>query len=569
MKMWRRLLAAVLGLSTFQLALVWAPAASAQAASRVPSLERAAADTGELDAAPWHRITTPHFALFGDVPARTLRGLAVDLEALESLLGALNPDQSVLSPRAQVIVFASDATFARYAPLTAGERPAPVSGFFLSHPHGDFVVVSAAAEREVRRVLYHEVLHRFVRHHLPEAPLWLNEGLAEFYSTLEVQRGEAWVGRQVVDHVVRLQRGPRRPLADLLAVTTDAHAQDDTVQESAFYAESWALVHYLLVAEDGGRAAIARYAGRLRDGEDAVAAFTAEFGDLASLDRRIDQELRRAPREPLRVEVREPTPYADLQAPSVAPADLHYRLGWLLSHHSPARVATARERFDSALELDAEHAGATMGMGWLEELAGDHDAARQLYARASELDRRDPLPRFLEGQTLLRLSGDLRDSPRRAKQAQAMLAAARESYRASLVLEPELAEAWAGLGAAWVADSAPEPEGLDALDQAYRRLPTRTDVLFNLTLLEARLGSPERAAALFARLERSADPDQVQTAREALLRVDLMRAERLLREGKTAVAVEIMSRVLRETGDRDLAAALASRLDQLTARAGG
>ena len=563
-----RRFAAVLTLFAVSLALVSAAAARAQTAGRRPSFE--VADAGELDAAPWHRVTTPHFALFGDVPARTLRGLAVDLEALEVLLGALNPDQSVLSPRAQVIVFASDQTFARYAPLTAGQRPAPVSGFFLSHPHGDFVVVSAAAEPEVRRVLYHEVLHRFVRHHLPEAPLWLNEGLAEFYSTLEVENGEAWIGRQVVDHVVRLQRGPRRPLADLLAIATDAHAEDDTVQESAFYAESWALVHYLLVAEDGGRAAVARYAGRLRDGEDANAAFTAEFGDLASLDRRIAQELRRAPREPLRVDVREPTQYADLQAPSIAPADLHYRLGWLLSHHSPARVATARERFESALAVDSEHAGATMGMGWLEELAGDHDAARQLYARASELDRRDPLPRFLEAQSLLRQAGDLRDSPGRKKQAQAMLEAARERFRASLALEPELAEAWAGLGAAWVADPAPEPEGLDALNQAYRRLPTRTDVLYNLTLLEARLGSPERAAALFARLERSADPDQVQSAREALLRVDLLRAERLLREGKTAAAIEIMSRVLRETGDGDLAAALASRLDQLQpARAGG
>ena len=47
-------------------------------------------------------------------------------------------------------------------------------------------------------------------------------------------------------------------------------------------------------------------------------------------------------------------------------------------------------------------------------------------------------------------------------------------------------------------------------------------------------------------------------------------AERLLREGKTADAVEIMSRIVRETGDRDLAAALARRLDQLQpARAGG
>ncbi len=566
----RRLPAAALTLPLAWAALAPTPPAGAQDSGRAPALDVAPADNGEVNAAAWHRVTTPHYLLFGDVPARTLRGLAIDLEALESLLGALNPDQSVLSPRAQVIVFAHDATFARYAPLTAGERPAPVSGFFLSHPHGDFVVVSAAAEPDVRRVLYHEVLHRFVRHHLPEAPLWLNEGLAEFYSTLEVEHGAAWVGRQVVDHVVRLQRGPRRPLADLLAMASDAHAEDDTVQESAFYAESWALVHYLLVAEDGGRAAVARYAGRLRAGDDAVAAFIDEFGDLASLDRRIDQELRRAPREPLRASVREPAQYADLQAPSVVPANLHYRLGWLLAHHRPARAATGRERFESALALEPEHAGATMGLGWLEEIAGDHDAARQLYARAGELDRRDPLPPFLEAQSLLRLAGELRDSPRRSQEAQATLEAARDRFRASLALEPELAEAWAGLGAAWVADPAPAPEGLAALDQAYRRLPTRTDVLYNLTLLEARLGSPARAAALFARLERSADPDQVQSAREALLRVDLMRAERLLREGKTAAAVEIMSRVLRETGDGELAAALASRLDQLQpARAGG
>ena len=55
----------------------------------------------------------------------------------------------------------------------------------------------------------------------------------------------------------------------------------------------------------------------------------------------------------------------------------------------------------------------------------------------------------------------------------------------------------------------------------------------------------------------------VESAREALLRVDVMRAERLLREGETAAAVEIMSRVLQETGDRELQAVLQSRLDRL------
>ena len=184
-------------------------------------VDSTAAATRATDVAPWHRVATAHFVLIGDVPARTLRALAVDLEALESLLASLNPDQSIGAPRAQVVLFADHQTFLRYAPRTTADEPAPVSGFFLSHPHGDFVVVSAAAESSVRRVLYHEVLHRFVRHHLPEAPLWLNEGLAEFYSTLEVGRGEAWIGAPVVEHVVHLQRGPRRPLAELLAIATD------------------------------------------------------------------------------------------------------------------------------------------------------------------------------------------------------------------------------------------------------------------------------------------------------------------------------------------------------------
>jgi predicted negative regulator of RcsB-dependent stress response len=42
-----------------------------------------------------------------------------------------------------------------------------------------------------------------------------------------------------------------------------------------------------------------------------------------------------------------------------------------------------------------------------------------------------------------------------------------------------------------------------------------------------------------------------------------MRAERLLRDGETAAAVEIMNRVLDETSDRDLAATVQSRLEQL------
>ena len=113
-----------------------------------------------------------------------------------------------------------------------------------------------------------------------------------------------------------------------------------------------------------------------------------------------------------------------------------------------------------------------------------------------------------------------------AESVEVALKRARDGFRRSLELEPELAESWAGLGAAWVADRSPQTEGLEALRKAYRRLPMRDDVLYNLTVLEASLGSRERAAALFARLERRADPEWVERARESLRPADPTSAKR-------------------------------------------
>jgi tetratricopeptide (TPR) repeat protein len=50
----------------------------------------------------------------------------------------------------------------------------------------------------------------------------------------------------------------------------------------------------------------------------------------------------------------------------------------------------AREAFDRALELDAKHAEALIGLAELSAQAGELDAARDLYDRAADLDPKDP-----------------------------------------------------------------------------------------------------------------------------------------------------------------------------------
>ena len=225
------------------------------------------------------------------------------------------------------------------------DEPAPVSGFFLSHPHGDFVVVSAAAEESVRRVLYHEVLHRFVRHHLPEAPLWLNEGLAEFYSTLEVGRGEAWIGAPVVEHVVHLQRGPRRPLAELLAIATDATGPSGFGTERGARGRSGQRVLRRVVGAgpppDRGRGRRTRRRSRATPPACAPARSprprsppSSAISARSTAASTTSCGARRASRSTSRSA--QPARYVELQAPSVAAADLDAELGWLLSHHSPA-----------------------------------------------------------------------------------------------------------------------------------------------------------------------------------------------------------------------------------------
>jgi len=62
-------------------------------------------------------------------------------------------------------------------------------------------------------------------------------------------------------------------------------------------------------------------------------------------------------------------------------ADSHYLLGRALLDVDKSRAA-----YDKALELDPEHARALMGLGSLDEIAGDLAAARAAYTRATDRD---------------------------------------------------------------------------------------------------------------------------------------------------------------------------------------
>ncbi len=79
-----------------------------------------------------------------------------------------------------------------------------------------------------------------------QLPPWLNEGLAEFFSTLRITDTHCELGAPQAMRLETLRHHPWLPFAELLAVDHESFARKTRDQMAIFYAESWALTHMLV-----------------------------------------------------------------------------------------------------------------------------------------------------------------------------------------------------------------------------------------------------------------------------------------------------------------------------------
>jgi hypothetical protein len=84
-----------------------------------------------------------------------------------------------------------------YEALTPRSAPTP---FVLTQNGYDFedrsrVVLHGELLKQTREVMWHELTHIFVGHYYPRPPIWLNEGFAEYYSTVAQEGGFTVIGR--------------------------------------------------------------------------------------------------------------------------------------------------------------------------------------------------------------------------------------------------------------------------------------------------------------------------------------------------------------------------------------
>jgi tetratricopeptide (TPR) repeat protein len=470
----------------------------------------------------WTGVRSQNFLLVGNAPEKEIRQVATRLEQFRHVFTQLLPKVNFNTPvPTTVVVFKSDGAYKPFKPLVDG-KVSEVAGYFQSGEDVNYITLTperAAGAESPYGTIYHEYTHLLVNNSLGPgaAPPWFNEGLAEYYSTFAIEDDrKVYLGR-LVGHHLRLLREQRLiPLAQLFAITQQSLHRDRHDARSLFYAESWALVHYLILGDGGKRLPqLGEFLALTKKGVPTDEAFRSAFQtDTAGMEKEL-QKYVSAYSFVGRVATFEKRLEFDSQmtAAPLTESQAEAYLGDLLLHID--RPDDAAARLQRALALDPSNvmARASLGMARLAQKR-DAEAVREL-REAAAAGATSHLAHYYYAYALSRQGvaegGYARDYP--PESAREM----RASLRKAISLRPDFPESYRLL--AWVNLVTGEEiaEGVQLIRRAIALAPGNQHyalVLAQLYLRQDKVEEARRTAELLAR--EGSDPSLRATAQSVL-----------------------------------------------------
>ena len=200
-----------------------------------------------------------------------------------------------------------------------------------------------------------------------------------------------------------------------------------------FYAESWALMHYIMLGDDSERLrpAVDVYRKLVDKGtHPSVAAFQA-FGDLAQLEKSLKPYLRSRGLKAYQMDTPVDVDEKAFPVRELAPAESLALRGNFLAHG--ARPLEALPLLEEALRLDPTSAIAHESMGYLRFRQDEPDEAARWFEKAVELDSGSFLSHYYTAMLAEQI-----DDPETSSRAE-------KALRKSIALNPRFAPAYAAL----------------------------------------------------------------------------------------------------------------------------
>lgn len=468
----------------------------------------------------WISLQTNNFFLVGNTSEAELRQVGMRLEQFRFVFSRLYPGLKVASSvPITVMVFRNESSFRPYKPFTDGRR-SDIAGYFQAGSDVHYIALTTEkGAQNPYRTIFHEYVHLLVKNTLGHAnvPSWFNEGLAEYYSTFDMEGGhKVFLGKPIIEHVELLRSGQLLPLKNLFAVSHESLSRHGQEAQGLFYAQSWALIHYLIQGDGGKYAArLDQFLDLLLKNTEVETAFRTVFQtDYATMERGLRAYINRrsfpvsVATFPNKLELD-----SQMKLAQLTEAEAEAYLGDLLAHIE--RLDEAAEKLGRALQLNPTLAMAHASLGMVRMKEKKIQEAKPHLQRALESNSSNYLAYYYYAYIISReYMGDGDVVSHYPDDAAALM---RENLRKSIELKPDFAESHKLLAFVNLVRNENFDEAVTLMRKAIELSPGSEHYVVILSQIYLRQGNLPTARSLLATLAANSEDEEIRTTAQSLL----------------------------------------------------
>jgi tetratricopeptide (TPR) repeat protein len=461
----------------------------------------------------WVSVRSKNFLLIGNAGEKEIKQVATRLEQFREVFIHLFPRMNFNSPvPTTVVVFKNDGSYRPFKPNST------TAGYFQPGPDVNYITLTTEVhgEQDPFDVIFHEYTHLFVNNNMGNPPTWFNEGLAEYYSTFTITEDQKIeLGRPIANHVLLLRQNKLVPLRTLFQVDSKSPYYNEATKQSIFYAQSWALMHYLIIGKEGRLEQLSEFLDKLKANVPMEQAFQQSFQmDFEAMEKELRKYVQQDRYNVMHGHFERKLELdTSIQATPISEAEAQAYLGDLLLHSNRKDCETYLQR---ALALDPNLAMAHASLGMARFREGKAEEARKSLELAVAANSQNYLTHYYYAYSLTRTSPD--DPQMITGYAPETAAKIRAELQKAISLRPDYPESYNLLAFVSLVTGTQMDEAIAALKRALQISPGRNDFYYMLAQLYVRTSDYKTGRQLLEQVVRSNAEESTRQHAETLLK---------------------------------------------------
>ena len=471
----------------------------------------------------WINVRSKNFNLIGNASEKEIRGVAAKLEQFRETFRQLFPNAKFNAAiETNVVVFKNESSYRPFKPKRAdGKADKWIAGYFQPGEDLNYITLSTEGEKEdTYGTIFHEYVHFMLNTNFgrSEVPPWFNEGLAEYYQTFKVRDSKNVVlGEIQSNHLLLLQQNKLIPLKTFFEIDNYSLHQNGNHSRSVFYAQAWALMHYLIQGNQGANnAAMNKFLSLVMNKVEPEKAFQQAFqSDYATMEKALRKYIEQSKYQATLVTFKNDLLVdTEMKTIPLSEAESNAYLGDLLYHTQ--EYADAESYLQKALAVDADSTMANTSYGLVKMRQRKFDEAKKYLEKAVASDGRNHFAHYNYAYVLSR--EDMNESGFVMGFSPEKAVLMRRSLQKAIEIKPDFTESYRLLAFVNLVNNENLDESINLLRKGISLQPGNQDYALLIAQIYMRQEKLAEAKGIAEKLAKTASEQYMRANAESILR---------------------------------------------------